>query len=288
MTFTQKLLSVEFNLASGNFSGGGNAATLSGLRMSATIDVSGGVSSGTMELAIYGLPLSLMNQLSTVGKNMWQLDKNSVALYAGEAGGQMSLAFSGLIHNAFVDAKSMPQVCFRISAVPGGAYFAVTPAAPISKPGSQDVAAMMGQLASQMGLTLENNGVNVKLMNPYYGGSAWRQAINVAKHANIDMVVEKGVLAITPAGQPRNGSASLVSPQTGMVGYPAFRQASIIVTSIYNPSIKVNANIQVQSDITPACGTWTVFHMVHELECMMPHGKWFSLIEANPAGQEPS
>jgi hypothetical protein len=139
----------------------------------------------------------------------------------------------------------------------------------------------MGKLAQQMGLTLENNGVSVKLQNPYYGGSPWTQAVQIARHANIDMYVDRGTLAITPAGQPRqSGGTPLIAASTGMIGYPAFRDAAIIITSLFNPAVQVGGQIQVQSDLTPACGTWYVTHLMYNLEAAMPHGHWFQVMEA--------
>lgn len=289
MSFTQKLIDVSIGMSSGNFQGGGNAAQISGLRVSATIDVNGGEgTSGNAQIAIFGLPLSLMNQLSTVGTQLNQQDKNSISVMAGDAETGMHLVFTGLIHNAYVDAANMPQVCFRVFATPAGGYWAVKPTQPTSKSGPQPVAQMLQQLAQQMGLQFENNGVNTKLTNPYYPGSAWTQATRMARHANIEMVVDRGTMAIMPAGQPRQGGAVLISPQTGMVAYPGFREAAVVVKTLFNPAVKVNGLIQVQSDITPACGTWKVFHMVYELESKMPHGRWFQTIEANLVGQQPS
>jgi hypothetical protein len=306
--FTQKLLSVQISLAQGTFGAGGNSTTITAvqqngevgsngsfvsgpafgggalatiLRMSAHIDSVGGVSSGLMDLAIYGLPLETMNQLSTIGSQATLIDKNTISLSAGDSASGMTLVFSGLIDNAFVDANSMPQVCFRITAVPGGAFYAVQPVTPISLQGSQDVAQMLGKIAGQMGLSFENNGVNVKLSNPYYSGSPWGQAVAIARHANVEMVVDRGVLAISPNSQPRTtGGIPLISASTGMVGYPAFRQAVIVVRSLFNPAVQVNGQIQVQSTLTPANGTWMVFHIIYELECAMPHGRWYQTMEA--------
>ena len=129
------------------FSGGKNTATVTGasnLRMSATIVVSGSNNPGNMELAIYGLPLSLMNQLSTVGNQYWQQAKNSITLSAGEVGGQMSVVFQGIIFNAYVDAAAMPQVAFRLTCNPGGGGFnAMKPVAPITFQGPKKASDML-------------------------------------------------------------------------------------------------------------------------------------------------
>lgn len=286
MSFSQKLMTTSISLANGSFgSSKNNTATISGLRMSAQIQATGGPSQSQMNLAIFGLPLSLMNQLTTMGTQSNQRSQNSITVEAGDAEAGMSVVFEGQIFDAYVDAQQMPNVAFRVQAS-GGSYLAVKPATPLSVKGSADVAGMLSSLASQMGLTFENNGVTVKLSNPYFGGTLWTQALAIARHAGINIVIEKGTMAITPKGKPRQGDAVLVSPQTGMVGYPAFVSNAIIVRTLFNPQIKTNGLIQVQSDLTPACGKWMVGSVYHELESLQPHGKWFTTIQANPTGDD--
>ena len=66
--------------------------------------------------------------------------------------------------------------------------------------------------------------------------------------------------------------------------YPRYRQAAVDVTTTYNPSIQFGGQIQIQSDLTPACGTWAVTYVEHELESEIPHGKWFSTIQCGSVG----
>jgi hypothetical protein len=270
LAFTQKLMQASISL-------GGSANTFSGLRMSATIEAQGATENGltgNMELAIWGMPLSLMNQLTTLGANYTAKMQEQVELSAGDSDG-MFLVFVGDIIRAYVDAQNMPLVAFRLYATSGGPTWSMKPVPPISLSGPQDVAQMLQRLAKQMGMTLENNGVNVKLRNPYYGGSPWQQASQIARHAGINMIADRNTLAIMPGGQARKGDVVLVSPQTGMVGYPMFEQASLIVKCEFNPNINPMGQIQVKSDLTPACGKWNINKTTYELECFMPHGRWF-------------
>jgi hypothetical protein len=69
-----------------------------------------------------------------------------------------------------------------------------------------------------------------------------------------------------------------------MVGYPAFTAQGVIVRSIYNPSIGFGHKIEVQSDLTPACSEWVVYRLDYELDSMVPHGKWFAVMEAARVG----
>ena len=283
VAFTKKLINVSFSLGQGVFSGGGNSSQVTGLRVAADIEMNGAPSTGTMHLAIWGLPLSLMNQLSTVGTQKTQQGKNEVQVYAGDAESGMSLVYSGLIFDAFVDAQNMPDVCFRLTGSPGGGFHAAKPVPPTSKSGPQDVAGMLSTLAQQMGLQFENNGVNVKITNPYYPSSAWNQALAIAQDANIHLYVERGTMAITPIGKTRPGNV-YISRETGMVAYPAFRQATVIVKALFNPSVSVGATMTVKSDLTPANGDWMIIQIIYELDASMPHGRWFMTLVGTPTG----
>jgi len=277
MSFSQKLIHIQIELANGQFEGGGNKMTLSGLRTSCQIiNVGGG--SGTANIAIFGLPLDTMNQLSTLGYQILQMYKNTISVFAGDENTGMGLVWTGEIVDAFVDAQDMPNVAFRVTSYPSP-YGANKPVDPISIKGSADVSGIMSGLAKQMGFGFENAGVTTKLANPYYGGTSWTQALQIARDCNFTIIFDRGTMVIVPPGKSRQGDPVLVSPQTGMRGYPAFTQASLIVTTLYNPAIKPQGTIKVQSDLTPACGRWTVNKIVYELESMMPHGRWFQVME---------
>jgi hypothetical protein len=281
MAFTQKLISVSLSLANGQFSGGGNSSTLTGLRTSIRVKIPGGATMSQLEGAIFGMSLSDMNQLSTVGTQLNAQAQNTITVMAGDADSGMALVYKGTLMAAYVDAQSMPQVAFRVSGS-AGAYEAVKPVKPTSIQGAGDVAQVMSQLAGQMNLSFENNGVNVKLSNIYLSGSARMQALTLAQHAGIEHLIDKGTLAIWNPGQGRQSSSLMISPQTGMVGYPLFNQNMIIVKTLFDPTITYGGTMQVQSDLTPACGTWLINNVELALDSMVPHGQWFATLSGVP------
>jgi hypothetical protein len=68
MSFVQRQLRATFRLTDGVFDGGGNSLTLSyPTRMSAHVTNMGGPASAQLELSIWGMSLSQMNQLTTLG-----------------------------------------------------------------------------------------------------------------------------------------------------------------------------------------------------------------------------
>jgi hypothetical protein len=292
MALVQRLITTSFSMANGSFGSGGNNATLTGLRTIVKGKAPGGSGMVNMDVAIYGMPLDMMNQLSTVGTQTNLISQNTLTVQVGDGDGlgnpvgPMTTIFIGTITSAWVDAQAMPQVCFRVTAISGG-YHAVVSAPPTSYAGGVGAATIMGALAGQMGLSFENNGVTAQLHNPYFPGSPRMQALACAQAAGCEHIIEKGVLAIWNPGSARPGGMSqIIMPPPGpMVGYPAFNSANIIVRVLFDPSVSYGTQITVQSDLTPACGSWVIINIDYDLESLVPKGHWFAIITASPAAQ---
>lgn len=288
MSFTQKHLSVDFSLSTGNFGSGGNSYSASGLRITADIVKAGGVSMGGANVVIYGLPLSVMNQLSTYGKVLTLTGKNSITVSAWEDGQSPTVVFMGTIASASMDGQAQPQVGFHVEAY-ASAFENSKPVQPTSQPGSQDVATLMSTVAQKAGLQFENNGVNVKVQNPYLPGTAIQQMHHLAEMAGIERVVDNGTMAIWPSGQSRTAAGkTTISPQTGLVSYPIFDSQGIIVRSLWQPTIAYGQTITVQSSMQPACGDWNVYKLEYALASETPNGPWFVDIWAYQPGSAPT
>ena len=274
--FSQKLLTASFNLASGNFGGGGNALTLSNMRMSCDLHVVTGDGQSYLDnLTIYGMTLNHMNQLTQVGNTYNNLQKNTLTIQAGSAEEGMSNVWTGTIVSAVPDGTDQPNIRFLVTAS-AGAFGARQPAKPTTRKGAAAGEDLVAALASKLGYRFENNGVHMLLQNPYLHGTAISQIRQVARAMNCQWLIDKETtLAIWPTGKSREGSATVVSKDTGMVGYPQFNQGWIRVTSYYNPSIIPGGQIQVQSEFTAANGVWNLGQIDYELDSLMPHGRWF-------------
>ena len=192
MALLSRKINVTFSLAQGSFSESGtNSVTLPGLRISAKILKAGGPSMGKAQLLIYGMTLSQMNKLSTLGMVIQLVPRNTVLITAGDDVSGMGTVFIGTITSAYADFQAAPEVPFNVEAHTG-IIEAVTPVDPLSYSGSTDVATVMSSLATQAGLAFENNGVSTQLSNPYFPGSVWSQMQAAAKAANIGAVIDNG------------------------------------------------------------------------------------------------
>lgn len=283
MSFTRKRIDVTVTLGTGQFGdSGSNVVTLSGLRVHAGIQVYGGEAMPQAQLRIFGLPLDMINQLTTIGPiNSAIMFNNAVLVAAGDDETGMQTIYSGTIWQAWGEFQGTPDAPLNITGL-GGLAAALKPVGALSYPGSADVATIMQTLAQSMGLAFENNGVSVQLSNPYFPGTALAQLRACARAADIYFAIDRGTLAIWPKDGARGGDEPLISPATGMVGYPTFASNGLSLTTLFNPSIKPGGVVQVDSALKVACGKWTVLQVSHSLQSETPNGQWFTTILGVP------
>lgn len=282
MTFARRKIDLTFQLGTGAFGETGfNTVTVSGLRVQASITKAGGTTLGEAQVRVYGLTPTLMNELSSLTRQIMMQRQNTLIITAGDDEAGMGVVFQGTIADGWRDLNAAPNSVLHVIAL-AGLFQKLKPVPPSSYPGSADAATIMASLAEQMGLSFENNGVSVILATPYLPGTAFDQAQRVADAANINWIVDAGVLAIWPRGGSRGGAIPLISPETGMVGYPAHNGVGIALTTLYNPSIRAGGTVQVRSEIPNACGQWFVTALTHDLESETPGGQWFSRFQGAP------
>jgi hypothetical protein len=173
--------------------------------------------------------------------------------------------------------NASPDVALLVIAQ-AGALEAVKPASPTSYPGAADASAILESLASRMNMRFEGPGVPIMLSTPYLTGSLRDQVKSVAEAANLDWVIDDGVLVACTRTGFRAGAIPLVSVETGLIGYPRYTNSvlGVNVTTLFNPLLRIMARVEVQSRLRVACGVWRIFNLKHELESEVPGGKWFT------------
>lgn len=286
MSLSRRHIDLKFRLGTGSFGDtGDNTASVTGLRVSATIHKAGAAGMNTLEMRVNGLTPDIANQISTLGKPLNAGRNNLVSLSAGSDETGMAVAFIGTIMSAYQDAKSAPDVAVTVLAQTG-LLEALRPLPPSSFKGSADVATILAGIAKQMNYTFENSGVSVQLANAYFPGTGRDQAYAAAAAAGINITMDDQpggtpTLAIWPKTGSRGGEIPLISPDTGMVGYPTHTDTGLFVTTVYNPNIVFGGKVKIQSSIKNANGVWTLYDVTHDLESETPGGKWFTSIGCN-------
>ena len=285
MTSFQNNKKLKFIITLGNskFSDGtSNQITLENLRASVDIDKAGGMAMGQLSAKIWGVSQSAMNSVTTLQwkPGNWIVNKIEVFAIDGE---QETLIFSGNIVNSWGDYQSMPDVFLNIQAQ--SAYQAqIQSVKPLSVTSGVNVAVLMGNIAKEMGLSFENNNVSVIMPELYLSNSLTERAKDLAAMANFDLYIDDVVLAITNRYAPRDGLIPLISPYSGLVGYPNFDGVGVTFRCLFNPGIIFGGLIKLDTSIPTANGDWIVTSISHQLESEKPSGAWFSTIRGNANG----
>jgi hypothetical protein len=286
MAFVKRKIDLTFKLGTGTFGEtGADTVKLSGLRVRASIVIAGGPSQSQAQLRVYGLTPSLLNQLSALNQAVMVSRNNSVTVAAGDDAAGVATVFQGQVAIGQVDMLGAPDSALLVVAF-AGMLDAMKPAPPSSYPGDVPVSTVMADLAKRMGYAFEDNltaKTDAILSSPYFPGTARDQVVRAAEAADLNWIIDKGVLAIWPRSGTRAGKVPVISPETGMVGYPSYSSyLGIQVKSLFNPFLNCGETVAVKSSLAFANGSWTTYSIAHELDSEMPDGEWFTSFAGSP------
>ena len=290
-SFTVKRIAVTFTLGQGSFgTSGASTLTISsvagqpGPRVSADIAQAGGDAKGMLSLRVYGMTLSHMNALSHVGRSLnWGQQQNLVAVSAGDDETGMSQIYQGSITVGWADFSAAPEVGFMVEALAGW-WESLAPIQANSWPGNVSVDNILRTLAAQMNVNYRNYGVQTILSNPNLAGNGWDQFQAVLQAANCEGTLDQGTLIVWPKGGVRGGLIPKISAATVLVGYPRFNDNGITLKTLFNPSIVLGCQIDVESSLQAATNRWQVNTVAHNLESQREGGAWFSTMECSLPG----
>lgn len=289
-SFTSKQLRVTFVLSPANSNGtfpGTNSNTLiiSGARMSCTIQTVPQVPTAT-NLKIYGMQQKDMNALTTIffrSINVIQYNRITIEQNSTGKSNGWTQVFSGMITEAQPDYRGIPNAFFGIQAIVGY-QFQITAVPPVSYRGTVPVDTIVRALADAMSLAYVNAGVTKSVTNFYGPGTYMDQLNRVCQQTQTQFVLTGDTLTIWPYGTYRaNIPMLLLSPDTGLEGYPTLEKFGVTVESLFNPALDAGGRIQIaDSDVPNANGIWTPFMVDHTLECNLPGGRWHTVAQCFP------
>lgn len=280
MSFVKRKIQFKFTLGEGTFGNGAAETTVEDLRCSVDIEQIG-LGYAQCDARIYGMSMDLMNKLSTTTQfYMQQRKQNTLTVLAGDDDAGMAVVFTGTIFWAWCDARQQPDVAFWLSAMPG-LYDTSQAVDPVSFDGTVDVATVVQNIASQIGYSFTNNGVQTSIANPYLPGTPKAQIEAICKAADCMFQVDETNkrIAIWAKGGARDNDAVQVSAEEGLIGYPAFTQQGVQFSSLFNRALEFGKTVTITSGLTPANGNWVIIKLSHSLEAEMPDGRWFSTAE---------
>lgn len=239
----------------------------------------------TLTAQIWGLSEDRLAQLTMLSFNALSLKPNRIRVQAGDAG-QMSDVFYGEITNSVPDFNASPSPVLNIEAITAS-FAKLEPSAPVSVSGSQTAASLCEQFAKEAGLTFKNEGVTASVQNCTINGDPISKLEWVAQSVGADLVFDDTEVSLIPANGTRGQTASVtvISPETGEVGYPSFDNMGIRLKTFFRPDLLIGGTCQVSSRLPRASGVWKIYSIEHDLTANHPSGgAWFTNIAATWLG----
>lgn len=285
-SFQRRRIRVTLQLATGAFEREGNPDTivLEDFRTKVEIHAPGGAEFAVCRLRIMGLKKDVMDRMTFI--NYLNLDywRNVLQVEATDENGLFVSIFLGEIMQSHPEYMGAPDVPFVVEAK-SGLVGSLKPALSVSYPGARKVSEMMAVQAAELGLTLENNGVESTLTDQYLAGSPVYKIQRIAQDARIQFwfLQEQGILAIAPAGKPREEIPPIkYSMETGLVGWPTRLHNGVAFTALFRTQAAHGCKITIESSVPICNGEWYVISMSHRLDAETPGGAWFTDFVAAP------
>lgn len=257
-----------------------NKLSATGLRISAEITNGNGAPSPSARVRVYGLPMETMDKLIRIRIRDLESLKDTIIVEAGEEGDELTVVFKGGITYAEPDFAEAPNVSVIITAQTAVMETMGSTAAE-SYEGPQEVVNIMGNICKRIGYTFEENGVNQKLDNVYLCNSDIKKIQWLAESANLDLYIENSHIAVTNKGQPRKLKIPVITPNTGLVGYPTPTKFGVQFKCFYDPLVRFGGLVRINDSLIDVCnGDWLIYGVRTLLETESDSARWFMDVAA--------
>lgn len=283
-SFTEKKLRATIVLADDSSTvftaTGDNTLVIDQLRMSASV-TSNARQATQMSLNIWGMLEADMNALTAAWLDPESIRDNLITLEA-DSGDGYRLVFTGTILEAQPDFRRVPDVPFTILAMIGY-YQSINITPPLSFQGAVDIDVLGRYFADQLGMSYVNVGAKAVLNDPYFPSTVFDQLRSACAAAKVDFYFQGRTLVFAPLLQAQTDQPAVVlTPQTGLVGYPMYTRQGLVVTAIYDAAFQCASMIEIQdSQVKGANGRWFPFSMELSLNAYVPNGVWLAVMQCN-------
>lgn len=252
-----------------------NKLSAVGLRISAEVSFGYGSPAPYARVRVYGLPQETMNKLITAKFQQVKTLRTLITIEAAEGEGDFYQVFSGGIFMALPEYSEAPNVSIVIEAI-SAVFESKLPTPAESYEGSHSVSEIISGICKRIGFSFESNNVNAMVDNPYLTGSDLEKIRWLCVNNDLDLYLGNNSVAIAPKGAPRNIKIAVISPDTGLIGYPVITNIGATFKCLYDPSIQFGALVRVKGSQIELCnGEWRVYGLRAQLETEMDSARWF-------------
>lgn len=283
----KKVIRSTITLVNDRFDDDTNQIVAEGLRTICNIQFGGGSVMPHAEIIIYGLRLDVMHKLMRVRWQDINSMLNTIRVEAGEAG-EFSVVYEGNITFAYIDTSNAPNVSLRIRSITA-IYEAYNPSPQRMFVGPFPVVHAIENLAVDIGYAFKNDGVpeDLTMGDTTMGDTDLNKIRRICRDYQIDLYIENRSITITRQGAPRDIRVPLITPKTGLIGYPVPTMQGVDFRCLYDPMIRFGGIVRIQDSLMETTnGDWRIFGTTIQLESEMPGGAWF--IDVRATHNEPN
>lgn len=255
---------------------GSNQLSATGLRIAANIISGNGSVMPNAQIKIYGLKFENMLNLLRLQWHTLQALMSTVKLEAGEEGGNLSIVYEGNITFAYPDMTAAPNVALTIESMASVVESLQVKSLPDEIKDSIDAAALIETICGRMGYVFENHNNASHMINGTYEGSDLNRIRTICAACDFDLYTEKNLIAISPKGVARKIPMPVITPKSGLVGYPTPDLRGIKFKCLYDKSLRFGGLVEVKdSEITVCNNKWRVYGLTISLDSETQKGNWF-------------
>lgn len=136
----------------------------------------------------------------------------------------------------------------------------------LTQPATSNLSVISGQVAAQLGVTLDFRATDKQIDSYSFTGGALKQIQKLEDAGNVLAFIDNDTLVVMDNTGQRNPAAALVNSSTGMVGVPEVTETGVRVKQLINNQIRVGDAIQIESVINPAAnGEYIIFRLLFQI-----------------------
>lgn len=181
-----------------------------------------------------------------------------VTVLAGRASTGPERIFTGDITSAIPTMPPDRILTMRANTQDGAKYTWQTR----SSPKTIQLSELSAGIAKDYGLKLKFEATDRTVVKYVYNGTRAKQIEKLESVGNIDAYIDDDILVVKDLGKALKGEARVISSRTSMIGIPVLDDKGVKVRVLFDPTIVLGQQIEIQSDVNKAAnGQYVIYAM---------------------------
>lgn len=185
-----------------------------------------------------------------------------LTIMAGRASTGVERVFTGDITSAIPTMPPDRTLQMKARTQDGAKYkFAA-----VNSPKTIQLSQLAKKVADSFNLKLTFEATDKTVSNYLYNGPLAKQIKKLELVGDIDAYIDDDILVVKDLGKGLKGDVRVISVNTGMINAPVPDEKGVKVRVLFDPSIKLGQQIEIQSDVNKAVnGQYVIYEMAVSL-----------------------